>query len=59
MIGAAQWDLFSKHIKYFHMSTINDIIPVSLALVVSLDSGLRVALSTTALYSARSASSGI
>jgi hypothetical protein len=41
------------------MFTINNIIPVPLALVVSLDSGLRVALSTTALYSARRASSGI
>ena len=41
------------------MSTIHKIIPFPLALVVSLDSGLRVALSTTALYSARSASSSV
>ena len=41
------------------MSTINKIIPVPLASVVSLDSGLRVALLVTALYSARSASSVI
>ena len=45
--------------KVVFMSKIDKIIPVPLALVVSLDSGLRVALSTTALYSARSASSGI